>query len=102
MRKPSSVQAVDELDPSETLTDFDPWEKVLQLLEVQGSDLKEVKHQLRVLNANIEVVRQAQDIGSRRLTLLENECPRRNGTCPANLTPLPKASDYSDSDSDSR
>jgi len=89
MSKPS---AAPELEPVDTV-EFDPWEKVLDALTEQRQDVKDIKRQLKVLNTNVELVRQAYVDGARRLTLLENECPRRNGTCPTSMTPIPTLSD---------
>ena len=87
------------MERSDTLSDTvieDPWEKVLDAVHTMSSDLKVIKHQLSVLNTNVELVRHAQLESSRRLTLLETQCPKRTGQCPASLTPLPDSEVFED------
>lgn len=92
----SSTTLVDEEIPrldSDT-TEFDPFQKVLELLESMettlvehGADLKEIKKRLRIMETNLEFVRQSQISEAGRLTRLESDCER----CAGKFTPLPSA-----------
>jgi len=92
----TNAAEVTELDSTDTMQDIDPWAQALEMLSAFGITLKEVtkdikgiKRELRVLNSNLNLVHQDQIESKARLSLLESQCPKRNGTCPADLSPLP-------------
>lgn len=86
-----------ESDRPDTLTDLDPWQQTLQMLsDVQDQmttltrDIKGIKRELRVLNTNLDIVRQAHLQTTNRLNIIEANCPQRQGTCIAQHTPCPE------------
>jgi len=86
-----------DIDNADTL-EFDPWEKILQLLQDQRKDIKDIKYQIKVLNSNIELVRQAQHTESRRITILETKSSQRDSAYPVGMTPLPMEAVRPDTD----
>jgi tetrahydromethanopterin S-methyltransferase subunit G len=67
-------------------------------LQKVGKDLTEIKRRLRVMETNLEFVRQSQLSEAGRLTRLEADCDR----CPGKYTPLPGISPDAESTQDCR
>lgn len=85
-----------EIDCPDTDTaEFDPFQKVLEMFESLegalsslGTDVKEIKQRMRLIETNLEFVRQSQISEAGRLTRLEGDCAR----CFGKYTPIPGVS----------